>query len=168
MGEPAGCPGAPVGGKKAGILTGVLEAQCATLRSRPHRSGLWTGSYPKVRRRHGQPALTVPPPAPARQHACQPHGGSDPRPPRPAPWQFSRPRRPFPPDVPACGISVGRADALLSLLTMVRNRAVASATLGPLGETASGCGARSGRGVKGPPGRLLTVTIASDGGWVFS
>ena len=30
----------PVGGNKPGILTGVLEAQCATLRSRPQRSGL--------------------------------------------------------------------------------------------------------------------------------
>jgi hypothetical protein len=45
--------------------------------------------------------------------------------------------------VRTCGISVGRADALLSVLTMVRNRPVASATLGYLGETASGCGARS-------------------------
>jgi hypothetical protein len=36
-----------------------------------------------------------------------------------------------------CGISVGRADALLSLLAMVRNRAVASATLGTWGDTAS-------------------------------
>ena len=69
MGEPAGCPGAPVGGNKPGILTGVLEAQCATLRSRPQRSGLWTGSYPKVRRRHGPPALTLPP--------ARPHGSTN-------------------------------------------------------------------------------------------
>src|SRR5271166_5199221 len=48
---------------RPGILTGVLEAQCATLRSEPQRSGLCTGSYPKVRRRHGQPALTLPPAA---------------------------------------------------------------------------------------------------------
>jgi hypothetical protein len=40
-------------------------------------------------------------PAPARQHARQPRGGSDLRPPRPAPWPFSR-SRDHPPDVLAC------------------------------------------------------------------
>ena len=54
-----------------------------------------------------------------------------------------------------CGISVGRADALLSLLTMVRNRAVASATLGPLGETQAAAGHDLAAGaegsVRGPP-----------------
>jgi hypothetical protein len=48
------------------------------------------------------------------------------------------------------GFLWGRADALLSLLTMVQNRAVASATLG-LSETASGCGHDLAGGVKGPP-----------------
>ena len=67
--EPAGGPGAPVGGNKPGILTGVLEAQCATLRSRPQRSGLETGSYPKVCRRHGLPALNLPP--------TRPHGSTN-------------------------------------------------------------------------------------------
>ncbi len=35
----------------------------------PQRSGLWTGSYPKDRRRHEQPAPTLPP---ARRHARTP------------------------------------------------------------------------------------------------
>ncbi len=50
-------------------MGGVLEAQCATLRSRPQRSGLETGSYPKVCRRHGLPALNLPP--------TRPHGSTN-------------------------------------------------------------------------------------------
>ena len=57
----------------------------------------------------GNPHSLSPTRAPARQHDRQPPSGSDPRPPRPAPWPFSRPRD-HPPDEMACGIFVGHAE----------------------------------------------------------
>ena len=70
MGEPAGCPGAPVGGHQARNTDRRARGNSVRPSGRgPQRSGLWTGSYPKDRRRHEQPAPTLPP---ARRHARTP------------------------------------------------------------------------------------------------
>jgi hypothetical protein len=126
--EPAGCPGAPVGGNKPGILTGVLEAQCATLRSRPQRSGLWTGSYPKVRRRHEQPALTLPP-SPARQHERQPHSGSEPPPAATRTAAIFTPPRPSPGCVGLWGFCGARKSPLSCLPTDTGSRVLQTLVL---------------------------------------
>jgi hypothetical protein len=109
MGEPAGCPGAPAGGHQARNTDRRARGNSVRPSGRgPQRSGLWTGSYPKDRRRHEQPAPTLPP---ARPHARTPAPTATtprqrPHPPRPAPWPFSR-SRDHPPDAMACGDSVG-------------------------------------------------------------
>ncbi len=76
MGEPAGCPGAPVGGHQARNTDRRARGNSVRPSGRgPQRSGLWTGSYPKDRRRHEQPAPTLPP---ERPHQRQLRRGSDP------------------------------------------------------------------------------------------
>jgi hypothetical protein len=58
--------------------------------------GFLAGSHPKVVRRHGQPAHTVPPRE--RPAQPQPQRGSSPRPPRPAPPRIFT-QRDHPPDL---------------------------------------------------------------------
>jgi hypothetical protein len=73
MGEPAGCPGAPVGGHQARNTDRRARGNSARPSGQgPQRSGLWTGSYPKVRRRHEQPAFNSPTRTPVRPHERQP------------------------------------------------------------------------------------------------
>jgi hypothetical protein len=60
--------------------------------------GFLTGSYPKVVRRHGQPAHTIPPAGPQRGTNPSRKRGSSPSPPRPAPARIFT-QRDHPPDV---------------------------------------------------------------------
>ena len=74
MGEPAGCPGAPVGGHQARNTDRRARGNSVRPSGRgPQRSGLWTGSYPKDRRRHEQPAPTLPPERPHARTPARPH-----------------------------------------------------------------------------------------------
>ena len=79
---PAAARGSRSAGTRPGILTGVLEATMRDLQVKTPAPGFLTGSHPKVVRRHGQPAHTVPPrgrpaqsPAARRQ---QPQPAQDP------------------------------------------------------------------------------------------
>src|SRR5947207_261888 len=59
---PAAARGSRSAGTRPGILTGVLEATMRDLQVQTPAPGFLAGSHPKVVRRHGQPAHTVPPP----------------------------------------------------------------------------------------------------------
>ena len=81
MGEPAGCPGAPVGGHQARNTDRRARGNSVRPSGRgPQRSGLWTGSYPKDRRRHEQPAPTLPPARPHARTPARPHARTPARP----------------------------------------------------------------------------------------
>lgn len=127
MGEPAGCPGAPVGGHQARNTDRRARGNSARPSGQgPQRSGLWTGSYPKVRRRHEQPALTVPPARPRQQ---QPRSGTNP--PRPAPHQIFTPARPSPGCAGLWGFcgDAGRADQGVSTVAGRAAEEVAAPTV---------------------------------------
>src|SRR5437660_104017 len=79
------------------MLTGVLEATVRDLQVKTPAPGFLAGSHPKVVRRHGQPAHTVPPRQRPAQYGPRPQRGSSPSPPRPAPPRIFT-QRDHPPD----------------------------------------------------------------------